>query len=163
MLLSEQCDIALIAGPLEYGLSGVFLRNIPIQAAFRPDAPPARTNEPISLDELVHENLLCYVDNFITTSVLREAFNRAALQPRITYQSANAGALLRLAESGLGVAVVGQTVDVSSTSLVPRAVASPSGEPLSFDLYAAWLSKNTDDTIRSFAGGIQRHAVTVAI
>lgn len=163
MLLSERCDIALIAGPLGDRITGLFLQNIPIQALFRPDTARGQSTQPISLDELAHENLLLYVDNFITTSVLREAFNQVALQPRIAYQSANAGALLRLAESGLGVAVVGKTVDISRTSLVPRPVVSPAGEPLSFDLHAAWLTKNTDVAVHAFAQGIQQHSQTVTI
>ena len=79
------------------------------------------------------------------------AFESADIPAKIVYECSVGQTLAAMAEAGLGVAIFGDTVDLRAFTLSRRELTDVSGNPLTFDLYVAWLRDAIPAWVHDFA------------
>lgn len=146
----NECDVAIITTPFPPEFNTAPLTDVGVRAYFPVGHPLARSSSEISLNELSSLPLLVYDLPFLSTQLLIEAFDRSGIRPHIVYQSGVGRTLATLAEAGLGVAVLGDSVDLRGMNLMSRPVTADGRSQLGFELHVAWRRIGTPQWIQEF-------------
>ncbi|MEV8516930.1 LysR family transcriptional regulator [Dactylosporangium sp. NPDC051484] len=157
-LLNRECDLAILAAPLPTVFDRRFLRDVAVLAALPKDHPLAGTDEPLRVSELAHEPLLLKGEPFIATELFNALCRQHNIEPEVVCESSVGQTLAALAENGLGIAVMADTVDLRQFDLPKRYICSDDGQPLTFTLFAAWHKQHyVSPRMQSFIDGLEAH------
>lgn len=146
-LEERECDTGIIAAPIPDHFNSRFITRVTVQALFPPSHPLTETREPLSVAQLQGERLLVNGDDFLSTDLLKAACRLAQVDLKIVYECRVGQTLAALAEGGLGIAVMGDSVDLRGFDLPRRYICDRAGNLLTFDLYLAWLRDRTLPTV----------------
>lgn len=149
-LEANECDIAMIASPPPPSFVSAPITRIGVRAHFPERHPLSLGAGAVTLSELSGYPLLVNDLPFLSTKLLVESFDRSGIHPQIVYQSSIGRTLAVLAESGLGVAVFGDSADLRGTKLLSRPVTANGSSELGFELEVAWRRDHTPQWIQDF-------------
>jgi len=137
----RQCDFGVVASPVAAQFNHRFVTEVTVQALLPPGhALNSRTPDaPLPIAELHRHPVVLNSDDFLSTQLFRTACYLARAEPDVVYQCSVGQTLAALAESGLGVAIMGDSVDLRGFDLQKRPIAGPDGKLLTFALHVAWL------------------------
>lgn len=138
-LEKRECDIGIVAAPLPEHFDSRFVTRVTVQALLPPTHRLAATSLPLSVEELHREQVLLNGRGFLSTELLLSACHVVGVEPEPVYECSVGQTLAALAEGGLGIAVMGDSVDLRGFSLPSRQVCDGDGTVLTFDLHLAWL------------------------
>ncbi len=153
-LAEGACDLAIVPLPVGDKLEAIPLAHLTVRAYFPPGHPLDTGEENISVDDLVLHPLVVNSTGFLAGRAFMQECEASGLFPHIAYRSNVGQTLAALAESGLGVAVFGDTVDLRGFQLHSRAVRTREGRRLGFELAAAWHRHETPEWIREFGSDL---------
>lgn len=110
-LRSGRLDLAItgMGESVPEGLSTRSLVEEPLVAAVT-EADPLARKRSIDLSALVEREVICLAGGTAVRAVFDEACARQGLRPRVAFESGDPGLCARLAERGLGVAVLQKTI-----------------------------------------------------
>ncbi|ADD44662.1 LysR family transcriptional regulator [Stackebrandtia nassauensis] len=108
---SGDLDIAItgITATPPPGLKVRMLAEEPLVAAV-PDGDPLARYDSVSLSKLVSRELICLASGTAARTSIEEACAAKGLSPKVAFESGDPGLCARLAERGLGVAVLQKTI-----------------------------------------------------
>lgn len=138
-LEERDCDLAIVAAPIPPAFEHRLVKDVTLQALFPPGHPLASGDGPLSVTDLDRERVLLNAPTFLSTALLMSACLAAGVEPEVAYQSSVGQTLAALAEAGLGIAIMGDSVDLRGFSLHRRFVCDEQGKPLRFQLHIAWI------------------------
>lgn len=138
-LEKRECDLGVVAGPLPTHFEHRFVTRVTVQALLPTDHHLARSAAPLSVADLHNERVVLNSDGFLSTELMHAACSIAQVEPDVVYQCSVGQTLAALAESGLGIAIMGDSVDLRGYALPVRPICDTHGQLLAFDLYIAWL------------------------
>lgn len=138
-LFDRQCDLAVVAAPVPDEFEHRFLTTVRVIALFPPTHRFAGSRDALPVSSLDGVKVLLNSEGFLSADLFAAACRLQEIEPTVVYRSTVGQTLAALAEAGLGVAILGNSVDLRGFSLPRRSVADAAGEPLSFDLHLAWL------------------------
>lgn len=138
-LAQRECDLAIVAGPIPTTFAHRLVKKVTLQALFPPGHPLARYNEPLSVRDLHRQRVLLNSPTFLSSSLLMSACRVARVEPEVVYESSVGQTLAALAEAGLGIAIMGDSVDLRGFNLHRRYVCDDQDRVLQFQLHIAWL------------------------
>ena len=138
-LENRECDIGVIAAPIPSHFASRFIQRVQVQALLPPTHPLATSGEPLSVSELHGVRVLVNGSGFLSTDLLRSACRLANVEPETVYECSVGQTLAALAECCLGIAIMGDSVDLRGFTLPRRNICDQNGRLLSFDLHLAWL------------------------
>lgn len=136
---AHECDLGIVAAPIPEHFEHRFVTRVTVHAIMPAGHRLATSLRPLAVDELHNERVLLNVEGFLSADLFRSACRLTGVEPQVVYQSATGQTLAALAEGGLGIAVMGDSVDLRGFSLPRRVVTDAKGVPLTFDLSLAWL------------------------
>jgi DNA-binding transcriptional LysR family regulator len=134
----RECDLAVVAAPVPDTFDHLPITTVTVQALLPPGHRLASTSEPLAVHEVHGERLLVNGRPFLSTELLLAACRLAGSEPQIVYECSVGQTLAALAEAGLGIAVLGDSVDLRGFAMPRRYLHNGDGEPLAFDLHIAW-------------------------
>lgn len=137
-LENDECDAAIISAPVPRSFEHHPLATIRLVACIPPGHRLAGSTEPLAVTELHREAILVNGNSFLTTQLLAAACQLVGSDPDIVYQCEVDQTLAALVEAGLGIAIVGDNVDLRGFNLPRRLLHNGDGSVLSFDLHVAW-------------------------
>ena len=137
-LEDHQCDAAIIAAPVPTEFDSRPITPVTIEALLPRAHPLAETHAPLGVHELDGEAVLLNGPSFLSTELFLSACRLMAVQPDIVYECSVGQTLAALAEAGLGIAVVSDTVDRRGFDLPTRPLVDHDGHMLQFELHIAW-------------------------
>lgn len=140
-LEDRECELAVIAGPIPKMFGHHLLRVVRVQALIPPHHPLAASRDPFPVTELDGENIMVNGPGFLSTELPLMACRSAGVQPRIVYECSVGQTLAALAESGMGIAIMGDSIDLRGFDLPRRYVTDANGNLLTFELHIAWLKE----------------------
>jgi DNA-binding transcriptional LysR family regulator len=140
-LENRECDLAIVASPLSATLEHHLVQRVTVQALLPPGHKLAAGAGLLSVEELDQERVLVNGDQFLSTELLMAACRVAGVQPKVVYECSVGQTLAALAEAGLGIAIMGDTLDLRGFQLPRRFICDRNGEPLTFDLHIAWMKE----------------------
>lgn len=138
----RECDFGIVAGPVAAQFNHRFVTEVTVQALLPPGHPlntSTAPDTPLPIQELHRHPVVLNSDDFLSTQLFRTACYLARAEPDVVYQCSVGQTLAALAESGLGVAIMGDSVDLRGFDLQRRPIAGPDGTLLAFALHIAWL------------------------
>lgn len=138
-LLNKECDAAILASPVPAECETVLLARVGLVAAVPEGHPFAAVNEPLPVDDLQSQPLLVRGASYHSTRLLLSAFRLRGVEPEIVFECPSAQTLIKLAESGMGIAVVSDSTEMSGTRILQRRLAASDGKPIQFDLHLSWM------------------------
>lgn len=138
-LAHRECDLGIVAAPIPLTFEHRFVTTVRVQALLPPGHPLAGSAEPLQVEALHGERVLVNGEGFLSTDLLRSACRLAGVGPEVVYQCSVGQTLAALAEAGLGIAIMGDSVDLRGFDLPRRYICDREGRVLSFDLHIAWL------------------------
>jgi DNA-binding transcriptional LysR family regulator len=138
-LEERECDAAVVASPVPSGFQSLPVTRARVLAVLPPGHRLAGTGGPLRVDELDREPVLVNGPSFLATELLMSACRVASVEPEVVYECSVGQTLAALAEAGLGVAVISDTVDRRGFSLPTRPLCDRDGGLLTFELRVAWL------------------------
>lgn len=111
-VLLEHNDIHLAVPIRQAGLpfNTRLLPPVPL-LVIAPQGHPLRSRPVVELEEVAREPLLLFERGFLTREVLESAFQLAQLAPTVRHESGSARTLLKLANTGFGIAILPATID----------------------------------------------------
>lgn len=149
-LSDGDCDLAIVALPVSREFEVLPIAEINVVAYF-PAGHGLDTGEAeVGVDELARYPLLTNTSGFLSATMFAEECAGMAVFPEVRYRSNNGQTLIALAEAGLGVAVLGDSVKTSGSPLRSRAVHDSAGGRLSFSLGVAWPRKGAPEWLDEF-------------
>jgi len=137
-LEDDECDAAIVAAPVPDAFDHLPITTVRVQAFLPPGHPLAGSHEPLSVHDLHGQRLLVNGRPFLSTELLFSACRLAGSEPEIVYECGVGQTLAALAEAGLGIAVLGDSVDLRGFDLPRRYVHDGTGSVLAFELHIAW-------------------------
>lgn len=160
-LEQRECDIGIVAAPVPPHFRHRFITRVTVQALIPHSHRLAGSSAPLPVTDLHRERILVNGEGFLSTELLRSACRLAGVEPETVYESRVGQTLAALAEGGLGIAILGDSVDLRGYGLPRRVVTSPQGQPLTFDLCLAWLEDQeltpaARDLVERLAGATAR-------
>lgn len=138
-LFDHECDLAVVAAPVPDGVDHRFLRTVRVQALFPASHRFAASASMLSVSEFAGVKVLLNSEGFLSADLFEAACRLHQIEPQVVYRSTVGQTLAALAEAGLGVAIIGDSVDLRAFDLPRRIVATAGDVPLSFDLHLAWV------------------------
>lgn len=140
VLEKRECDLGIVAGPVPPQFEHRYVTTVTVQALLPPDhrLAQAEPGSPLEVAELHREVVVTNSDDFLSNQLLRSACRLAQVEPDVVYQCSVGQTLAALAESGLGIAIMGDSVDLRGYDLPRRPVKGSDGNLLSFTLHVAW-------------------------
>jgi DNA-binding transcriptional LysR family regulator len=158
-LSRQECDLAVVALPIPPTMEHRLVTRVTVQALFPPDHRLARSRAPVAIGDLDRERVLLNGAPFISTNLVRAAATMAGCELDVVYECSVGQTLAALAEGGLGIAVVGDSVDLRGFDLPRRFVTDQHGRPLTFELHVAWLrARPLTGVALDFAIALASHA-----
>lgn len=137
-LLAGECDAAFIADPVPGTLEYLPLTTVDIFAVLPAGDPLADETGPLSVTELHGRRILLHGPPFLSTELLLSACRLTGTEPDIVYECPVGQTLAALTEAGLGITIVGDTVDLRGFDSPRRLIHDGAGTPLRFDMHIAW-------------------------
>jgi LysR family hydrogen peroxide-inducible transcriptional activator len=134
----RECDLAVVAAPVPDMFDHLPITTVTVQALLPPGHRLASSTEPVAVHELHGERILVNGRPFLSTELLLAACRLAGSEPQIVYECSIGQTLAALAEAGLGIAVLGDSVDLRGFTMPRRNLHNGDGEPLAFELHIAW-------------------------
>lgn len=150
-VVGGKCDLAIVSAPVPRTVESLRIATIDVVAVLPADHPLARSGIPLGVADLLAEPLIVNYQGFPSRDLLDHAFASSGVAPRIVYECSSGGTLVSLAASGLGIAVFGRNIELSSERVVGRTIVGASGAPLTYDLYVVWSKNPGRPWIREFA------------
>lgn len=138
-LEKRECDLGIIAEPVPTNFDHRFITRVTVQALLPATHRLATTDAHLSVSELNKERILLNSEGFLSAELLRSACLLAGIEPETVYECSVGQTLAALAEGGLGIAIMGDSVDLRGFDLPRRHISDRDGNLLTFDLYIAWL------------------------
>jgi LysR family hydrogen peroxide-inducible transcriptional activator len=138
-LENRVCDLGIIAAPVPEHFEHRFVTRVTVQALLPPNHPLAVGDGPLPITMLDGERVLLNGNNFLSTELVRFACNLEGVNLETVYECSVGQTLAALAESGLGIALMGDSVDLRGFNLPRRPLSTGNAELLTFDLHIAWL------------------------
>lgn len=138
-LLRHECDLAVVSPPVPPSMDHHLVTRVTVQALIPRDHPLASDDGPLPVAALHRQRVLLNGGRFISTSLLQAAAALADCELDVVYECSVGQTLAALAEGGLGIAVVGDSVDLRGFDLPRRPIADAHGRLLTFALHVAWL------------------------
>ena len=138
-LENRECDIGVVAAPIPPHFESRFITRVMVQAIFPHSHPLAAPTGPIHVQEFNQERVLLNGEGFLSADLFRSACRLAQVEPETVYECSVGQTLAALAEGGMGIAVIGDSVDLRGFDLPKRYLCDSKGERLFFDLHIAWL------------------------
>lgn len=138
-LVRRECDLAIVASPIPPEFQHRLVKKVSLQALFPPGHRLAKSPEPLNVRELHRQRVLLNAPTFLSHALLMAACRVAHVEPIVVYESSVGQTLAALAEAGLGIAVVGDSVDLRGFDLQRRFICDDQGRVLHFHLHVAWL------------------------
>ncbi|HEX7040045.1 MAG TPA: LysR family transcriptional regulator [Trueperaceae bacterium] len=140
VLEKGECDLGIVAGPVPPHFDHRYVTTVTVQALLPlghrlADSEPGA---PLDVTELHREVVVTNSDDFLSNQLLRSACQLARVEPDVVYQCSVGQTLAALAESGLGIAIMGDSVDLRGYDLPRRPLRGHDGNLLSFTLHVAW-------------------------
>lgn len=129
-----ECDLGIVAAPVPTHFEYRFIKKVTVQAVTPHSHRLSALSGPLNVAELHREPVLVSGQGFLSTDLFHSACRLAWIEPETVYESPVGQALAALAEGGLGIAIMGDAVDLRGYALPRRIVTGPQGEPLAFDL-----------------------------
>lgn len=139
----HECDIALLADPIPPHLEHRYITTVVVQALIPEGHPLERSDGPLNIRALHGERCLINSSPFLSSELFNAACRLARCQPDVVYTSAVGQTLAALAEAGVGIAVLGDSVDLRAFDLARRPLTDADGRQLSFDLHMSWAREMT--------------------
>lgn len=149
-LSDGDCDLAIVALPISQKFESHPIAEINIVAYFPAGHALDNGQAGVGVEELTRHALLTNTSGFLSATMFEEECAGMAVTPEIVYRSTNGQTLIALAEAGLGVAVLGDSVKTSGSQLRSRFVQDSSGRTLKFALGVAWPRKGTPEWLTEF-------------
>jgi len=137
-LENHECDVVVLASEPPAGFEHRHLVNVRVCACLPAWHPLARQHGMLEVRALANEPVLVKGLPYRSTSLFVAAAEQAGFRPQVAYQCSSGQTLAALAESGLGVAILGDTGDLRGFDLPRRDLLDESGRALSFDLHVVW-------------------------
>lgn len=139
-LEKRECDLGIVAGPVPDQFEHRYVTTVTVQALLpaRHRLAASEPDAPLPVNELHREVVVTNSDDFLSNQLLRSACRLAQVEPDVVYQCSVGQTLAALAESGLGIAIMGDSVDLRGYDLPRRPVQGHDGRLLSFTLHVAW-------------------------
>lgn len=137
-LENDECDAAIISSPVPRSFEHYPLATIGLVACIPPNHRLAQSEAPLAVAELHREAILVNGGSFLTTRLFAAACQLVGADPDIVYECEVDQTLAALVEAGLGIAVMGDNVDLRGFDIPRRALHNGDGSVLSFDLHVAW-------------------------
>lgn len=154
-LAQRECDVAMVAGPMPAEFAQLPVRRATVMAIIPTDHPLAATRGPLTVNALHNERVLLGGETYASSEIALSACRLAGVRPEIVYEGRVWQTLARLAERGLGIAIVGDNLDVRGFDLPMQVLHDREANPLTFDLCVAWLRQRTlSPTVLEFAHGL---------
>lgn len=138
-LAQGDCDLAIVARPIPAIFEHRLVKKVTLQALFPPGHRLARGSEPLNVRDLHRQRILVNLPTFLSSTLLMSACRAARVEPEVVYESSVGQTLAALAEAGLGIAIIGDSVDLRGFNLHRRYVCDNQGRLLHFHLHIAWL------------------------
>lgn len=138
-LMRHECDLAVVSLPIPPTMDHRMVTRVTVQALIPPDHALARDPGPLPIHHLHGQRVLLNGGRFISTSLVQASAALASCELDVVYECSVGQTLAALAEGGLGVAIIGDSVDLRGFDLPRRPVVDRDGRPLTFDLHVAWL------------------------
>lgn len=158
-LLRHECDLAVVSLPVPPAMEHRLVTRVTVHALIPPDHVLAEATGTLSIRELHGQRVLLNGDRFISTNLVRAAAAMANCDLDVVYECSVGQTLAALAEGGLGIAVVGDSVDLRGFDLPRRPVTDHHGQPLTFELHVAWLhDRSLPAAARQFAVALAEHS-----
>lgn len=162
-LRNRECELAVVAGPIPKIFGHRFLKRVRVQALLPPGHRLADSRDPLPAAELDGERVLLNGPGFFSTELPLGVWRRTGVQPRIVYECTVGQTLAALAESGMGIAIMGDSIDLRGFNLPRRYLTDENGRELTFDLHIAWLEERrlppfAYDLAEQLAASVQKPA-----
>lgn len=162
-LSEHECEAAIVAAPVAPEFHSLPITRVTVQAVMPRSHRLATTQAPLRVDELDGEPVLLNGPSFLATELFLSACRVMAVRPDVVYECSSGQTLAALAEAGLGVAVVSDTVDRRGFDLPARALCDHDGRPLTFDLHVAWSrARSLHPVVHEFIAELSSYASTEA-
>lgn len=146
-LANRECDLGIVAAPIPPAFEHRFVTTVRVQALLPRTHPLAASTEPLLVEALHRQRVLVNGDGFLSTDLLRSACRLAGVEPEVVYHCSIGQTLAALAEAGLGIAIMGDSVDLRGFDLPRRYVCDQEGRVLAFDLHVAWLREREQPAV----------------
>lgn len=140
-LENRECDVGIVSAPVPAHFRSRFVTRVSVQALLPPAHPLAGSPAPLPVADLHRERVLVNGGAFLSTELFLSACRGAGVEPEPVYECSVGQTLAALAEGGMGIAIIGDSVDLRGFSLPTRPVSDGRGLPLAFDLHLAWLAE----------------------
>ncbi len=137
-LENDECDAAIVSMPVPRTFVHHKLATVNLVACIPPAHPLAASSDALSVAELDGQAVLVNGRTFLSTQLFEAACQMVGAAPVTVYQCEVDHTLAALAKAGLGVAIIGDNVDLHGLELPRRLVHNGDGALLSFDLHIAW-------------------------
>jgi DNA-binding transcriptional LysR family regulator len=137
-LADRECDAAILAAPIPSEFDSLPITRVGVHCILPRDHPLAMTDGPMTIEELDGQRVLVNGSMFLSTELMMSAARVAGIEPEVVYECSVGQTLAALAEAGLGVAVVSDSVDLRGFDLPKRPLHDADDHPLQFDLHIAW-------------------------
>ena len=134
----NECDLAIVAAPIPAAFGHHLVRRVTVQALLPHAHELAGSTAPLDVAALHRQRVLLNGERFLSTEIFRSACRVAGVEPEVVYECSVGQTLAALTEAGLGIAVLGDSVDLRGYDLSRRQVRGHHGEILAFDLHVAW-------------------------
>jgi DNA-binding transcriptional LysR family regulator len=138
-LMRHECDLALVAPPIPDSMDHRRVTEVTVQALIPRDHRLAETSAPLTMAELQGERVMVSGASFISTTLIHAAAKLSAVELNVVYESSVGQTLAALAEGGLGIALIGDSVDLRGFDLPRRPVVDHGGRFITFELHVAWM------------------------
>lgn len=138
-LMRHECDLAVVSRPIEGMMHSRLLTRVSVLALIPPSHQLAASDAPLNVRDLHQQRVLLNGGRFISTNLVRAAAALASCELEVVYECSVGQTLAALAEGGLGIAIVGDSVDLRGFQLPRRPIVDQHGTPLTFELHVAWL------------------------
>lgn len=140
-LEERRCQLAVIAGPIPEQFGHHLLRRVRVQALLPTSHPAAGSSDPLPVTELHGQRIMLNGPGYLSTQLTLAACRIAGVKPRVVYQCSVGQTLAALAEAGMGIAIMGDSLDLRGFHLPRRYLVDHRGEFLTFELHIAWLKE----------------------
>lgn len=138
-LENRECDLAIISDPIPVTCESYLVQRVSVQALLPVGHRLGSAEAPLDVRQLHGERLLLNGGSFTNTELLHSACLMAGVKPRIVYECTVGQTLAALAEAGMGIAIMGDSIDLRGYDLQRRYIHDHKGERLRFNLHIAWL------------------------
>lgn len=137
-LAEHECDVAIVALPLEREFDSLPMAHAQVEALIPPGHRFEESDGPLLVDELAGEPVVVNGAEYRSGQLLRSACRVAGIQLDIVFECTVGFTLASLVRAGLGVGIISTAVQRGDYQLTTRPLATTGGKLLGFDLHVAW-------------------------